>query len=145
MAEAIDAAQQQAQPQNWAREQFQKANRFLAEKGIIPNKVIVEECRYFAPYLAIWKISASKPSKTTYWVINGDLSSDLVTVDAAKDAREVLRHFSLAWQLKAENLIQNGLRDETQKQYVNLLITRAESMFTLYQDDKLWQSVNANA
>ncbi|MCH1933235.1 DUF4826 family protein, partial [Shewanella sp. A25] len=49
-------------------------------------------------------------------MISGDLPTDLVSADAAKDAREVLRHFSLAWHLKAENLIQNGLRDDTQKQ-----------------------------
>lgn len=123
----------------WAREQFQKANRFLAEKGIIPNKVLVAESRYFAPYVAVWKIATTRPSKTVYWVISGDLPTDLVAADVAKDAREVLRHFSLAWQLKAENLIQNGLRDNTQKQYAGLLISRAESLFAMYQDEKVWQ------
>lgn len=137
MTEASSNAE--AAQAQWAREQFQKANRFLAEKGIIPNKVMVAESRYFAPYVAVWKIAATRPSKAVYWVISGDLPTDLVSADAAKDAREVLRHFSLAWQLKAENLIQNGLRDNTQKQYAGLLISRAESLFGMYQDEKIWQ------
>lgn len=137
MTEASSNAE--AAQAQWAREQFQKANRFLAEKGIIPNKVMVAESRYFAPYVAVWKIAATRPNKAVYWVISGDLPTDLVSADAAKDAREVLRHFSLAWHLKAENLIQNGLRDDTQKQYAGLLISRAESLFAMYQDEKIWQ------
>lgn len=59
----VDAATQEAQRTQWVREQFQKANRFLAEKGIVPAKVFAEECRYLAPLVALWKLESSMPSK----------------------------------------------------------------------------------
>ncbi|QSX32059.1 DUF4826 family protein [Shewanella avicenniae] len=130
----------EAQLQAWVREQYQKANKFLAEKGIIPTKVITAESRYLAPYVAVWKLEANHPTKATYWVISGDLPTDVINVNAAKDARDVIRHFSLAWQLKAENLIQSGaVKDETQRQFANLLISRAQSLFQLHEQEALWQ------
>ncbi|KFZ38511.1 hypothetical protein HR45_03525 [Shewanella mangrovi] len=130
----------EAQIQAWTREQFQKANKFLAEKGIIPNKVNTSESRYLAPYVAVWKLESTQPTKASYWVISGDLPTDMIGANAAKDARDVIRHFSLAWQLKAENLIQSGaVRDETQRKFANLLIARAQSLFQLHEQEQLWQ------
>ena len=123
----------------WIREQFQKANRFMAEKGVIPSKVHDKESRYLAPYMAVWKMESKLPTKKTYWVMSGDLPSDMVDVSVAKTAREAVRHFSLTWQLKAENLIRSGAtRDDTQAKYANLLISRAQSLYQMQQDDKLW-------
>ncbi|MCL1079906.1 DUF4826 family protein [Parashewanella spongiae] len=127
--------------QEWIRTQFQKANKFLAEKGIIPSKVLDTESRYLAPYMAVWKIESKRPSKKTYWVLTGDLPSDLVDVNVAKTAREAVRHFSLTWQLKAENLVRTGVtRDSTQAKYANLLISRAESLYAMQNDDNLWKA-----
>ncbi len=110
-----NAEQQEALRQAWVREQFQKANKFLAEKGVIPSKVVPAESRYLAPYVAMWKIESKQPSHKTYWVMSGDLPSDYVDVSVAATAREALRHFSLTWQLKAENLVQSGAtKDPTQ-------------------------------
>ena len=36
----------------WVREQFQKANKFLAENGVLFDSVVTEESRYLIPYLA---------------------------------------------------------------------------------------------
>ncbi|MGL6123443.1 MAG: DUF4826 family protein, partial [Shewanella sp.] len=47
--------------QEWVRTQFQKANRFLAEKGVIPSKVLADDSRYLAPYMAIWKMESKRP------------------------------------------------------------------------------------
>jgi len=87
----------------WVREQFQKANKFLAENGVLFDSVVTEESRYLIPYLAVWKIKSMDSKR--YWVISGDLPSDYTSVDNAKDAKEALRHFAMHWQLKAENLI----------------------------------------
>jgi hypothetical protein len=125
--------------QEWVRTQFQKANRFLAEKGVIPNKVLTEESRYLAPYFAIWKMESKQPTKQSFWVLSGDLPSDYVDVKVAATAREAVRHFSMMWQLKAENLHKSGLtRDETQAKFANLLVARAESLYKMQEDDKLW-------
>ena len=74
----------------WVREQFQKANKFLAENGVLFESVVTEESRYLIPYLAVWKIKAMDSKR--YWVISGDLPSDYTSVDNAKDAKEALRH-----------------------------------------------------
>ncbi len=129
----------EARTQAWVREHFQKANRFLAEKGVLPSKVIDQDCRYLAPLLAIWKIEAKQPKQQTFWVMSGDLPTDYVDVSVAATARDAIRHFSLMWQLKAENLIQSGaVKDPTQAQFAQLLVSRAESLFQIHNDDKLW-------
>ncbi|RYV01562.1 DUF4826 domain-containing protein [Shewanella sp. OPT22] len=143
-----EAQTQQAEPTpeqldqmraEWIRAQFQKANRFMAEKGVIPSKVLDKESRYLAPYMAVWKMESKQPSKKTYWVMSGDLPSDMVDVNVAKTAREAVRHFSMTWQLKAENLIRSGVtRDATQAKYADLLISRAQSLYQMQEDDKLW-------
>ncbi|MGX9459633.1 DUF4826 family protein [Shewanella sp. A14] len=130
---------QEALRQEWVRTQFQKANRFLAEKGVIPSKVLAEDSRYLAPYLAIWKMESKQPKKQTFWVMSGDLPSDYVDVKVATTAREAIRHFSMMWQLKAENLHKSGAtKDATQLKFAQLLVSRAESLYKIHQDEKLW-------
>ncbi|AXT40531.1 DUF4826 family protein [Alteromonas sp. BL110] len=136
------AEQQERQPiseeehANWVREQFQKANKFLAENGVLFDTVITEDSRYLMPYLAVWKIKAMDGK--LYWVISGDLPSDYTSIDNAKNAKEVLRHFSMHWQLKAENLINAKGADESQKAFGELLVNRAESLFAMQNTPELW-------
>ncbi|SHG83484.1 DUF4826 family protein [Ferrimonas marina] len=132
MADVMDQEQQQA----WVREQFQKANRHLAEKGILPGRVLEKESRYLPPLIALWKMEDQSPQKRRYWVLSGDLPTDLVADSAAKDAREALRHFALSWQLKGENLRKS--QDKTQQDLARLLIGRAEGLSQLHQDERLW-------
>ena len=137
--QALTAEQQEELRQEWIREHFQKANKFLAEKGIIPSKVIVDESRYLAPYVAVWKMQSKQPKKQTFWVMSGDLPSDYVDVKMAATARDALRHFSMMWQLKAENLKQSGAtREPTQAKFAQLLVSRAESLYHIHNDEKLW-------
>ncbi|MEI6860141.1 MAG: DUF4826 family protein [Shewanella sp.] len=135
----LTAEQQEKLRQEWIREHFQKASRFLAEKGIIPSKVIADDCRYLAPYVAVWKMESKQPKKQTFWVMSGDLPSDYVDVKVAATAREALRHFSMMWQLKAENLQKSGAtRERTQAKFAELLVSRAESLYHICNDEKLW-------
>ncbi|BAJ01788.1 DUF4826 family protein [Shewanella violacea] len=137
--QALTAEQQEQLRQEWIREHFQKANKFLAEKGIIPSKVIADESRYLAPYVAVWKMESKQPKKQTFWVMSGDLPSDYVDVKVAATAREALRHFSMMWQLKAENLIKTGaIKEPTQAKFAQLLVSRAESLYQIHNDEKLW-------
>ncbi|BDA60359.1 DUF4826 family protein [Shewanella xiamenensis] len=147
--QAVDQAQPTISPeemeklrQEWVRTQFQKANRFLAEKGVIPSKVLADESRYLAPYLAIWKMESKRPTTKIYWVMSGDLPSDFVDVKVAKTARDAVRHFSMMWQMQAENLIRSGAtrRDATQAKFAQLLVSRAESLYRMHNDEKLWNS-----
>ncbi|AQS35739.1 hypothetical protein Sps_00541 [Shewanella psychrophila] len=136
---ALTAEQQEELRQEWIREHFQKANHFLAEKGVIPSKVIADESRYLAPYVAVWKMESKQPKKQTFWVMSGDLPSDYVDVKVAATARDALRHFSMMWQLKAENLQKSGATNEpTQAKFAQLLVSRAESLYHIHNDEKLW-------
>ncbi len=121
----------------WVQAQFQKANQFLAQEGILFDSVVTEQSRYLAPYLAVWKIKAM--DQKVYWVISGDLPTDVALAVNATDARDVLRYFSLQWQLKAENLEANNTQqDARQAEFVQLLRSRADSLYAFYENETLW-------
>lgn len=124
----------QEEQQQWIREQYQGATKYLAQKGLVTKSVITEESRYLVPVLAVWKLAMIDGSKC--WVLCGDLPTDHCNVDVAPNAREALRHFSLKWQMQAENLLQAGA--EAQNEFAQLLISRAEGIYKLYEDDALW-------
>ncbi len=133
MTEAVKMTDEQQQ--QWVREQYQIATKYLAEKGIVTNSVTVEESRYLVPLLALWKLTAMDGKK--FWVLCGDLPSDHSSVDVALNAHEALRHFALKWQMQAENLLQS--QDEEQKNFAHLLIGRADGLYELYNKESLWK------
>jgi len=135
-AATLDAAQ----VSEWVRAQFQKANLFLAEKGILMDSVAVQDSRYLPPMVAVWKINAM--DKQSYWVISGDLPTDHIALSAAADAREALRAFSFRWQMKAQQLIEAGVQDQTGADYVKLLIGRAHSLYDLFENEQIWNGAN---
>ena len=125
------------QIQTWAREAFQQANQFLAKEGVLFDTVVTEECRYLAPLVAVWKIKAM--DNKMYWVLTGDLPTDFTLADNAEDARGALRYFSMRWQIKAENLLQNNDKaDASQTSYAQLLADRAEKIYLLQENEGLW-------
>ena len=133
MSEAVQMTE--AQQQQWIREQYQVATKYLAEKGIVTNSVKAEDSRYLVPLLALWKLNSLDGK--TYWVLCGDLPSDHSSVEVAPNAREALKHFSLKWQMQAENLLQAKTKE--QNDFAHLLIGRAEGLHKLCEDESLWQ------
>ncbi|MDT7524903.1 MULTISPECIES: DUF4826 family protein [Idiomarinaceae] len=121
----------------WVREHFQAANKFLAEQGIITERVLTKESRYIAPIVAVWKFQTQ--DKKEVWVINGDVPTDLAAGKNAKDARDATRHFSLQWQVKAEVVAHQAQGDRQQLNYANYLVNRAEQLYDVFEDEKLWQ------
>ncbi|SDI78611.1 protein of unknown function [Ferrimonas sediminum] len=134
--------QQGTEEQRWIREQFQKANRHMAEKGLIPGKVLDKDSRILPPFVTLWKIQETGSANRRFWVISGDLPTDLLDAQNIPDAREALRHFALNWQLKAENILRTT-QDKTQVEFANLMIARAESMATMHMTDRYWQQQSA--
>lgn len=122
------------QQQQWVREQYQVATKYLAAKGLVTESVVVEESRYLIPIMSVWKLKVLDGS--FFWVICGDLPSDHNTLDVAPSAREAVRHFSFKWQMQAENLLKTG--DKEQEEFAKLLIGRAEGLYDMYQQEKLW-------
>lgn len=121
----------------WVREQFQRANKHLAERGILFESVVTEESRYLAPYAAVWRIRAQ--DKKSYWVVSGDLPADAVPLEAAETAREAMKRFSYAWQMQAENITRSGTNDQAQLDFAALLIKKANMLYELSVDKKIWQ------
>ena len=125
------------QRQVWVREQFQSANKYLAERGLLSEQILTKESRYLVPEIAVWKFKLQNGKKV--WVINGRVTTDHVNADVAKTPRDVMRHFSLQWQLKAENISALGdAADPAQKGMVQILIRNAEALYQLSQDERLW-------
>lgn len=129
------------QRSEWVREQFQKANKHLAENGVLFDSVVTSESRYLVPLIAVWKIKAI--DNAFYWVISGDLPTDFVLASAAQSAREAIKHFAMTWQLKAANLQAVEGADETSLKYASLLESRAEGLFSVYERPQLWQEEGA--
>lgn len=124
------------QKAEWVRDQFQRANKFLAENGVLFDAVVAEESRYLVPFVAVWKISSMDTKQ--YWVISGDLPTDYMNAQNAQNVREALRHFAMKWQLKAENIRSTGTQDKTQLQFAAMLEMRAENLFDMQNEEALW-------
>ena len=134
----MTAEQQQA----WVRDQYLVATKYIADQGGVVESVADTQSRYLVPIMAVWKLNLL--DKTTVWVICGDLPTDQIVLQEDEPAREVVRHFSFKWQVKAEEILQqlnhdNNQANNEQQQYAHYLIGRAEGLYQLYQQDELWQ------
>lgn len=140
MAEQQQPQLTEEEASKWVREQFQAANKYLAEQGIITDRVLTKESRYLVPYVAIWRFTTQ--DRKELWLVNGDVPTDVVGVKAAKDAREALRHISLQWQLKAQAILDDPKLqlDPEQVKHANYLISRAENIHDVVQMENLWKS-----
>ncbi|WP_286235637.1 DUF4826 family protein [Thalassotalea sediminis] len=134
MTEQIAMSEQEQQ--QWVREQYQTATKFLADRGLITKSVADTESRYLIPLMSVWKINLS--DNTSVWAISGDLPTDYSPEVVAQNAREAVRHFSLKWQLQAENLLKDEA--EESKKLAEHLISRAEGLYQLFDDEKVWQT-----
>ena len=122
------------QQQQWIREQYLKATKYLADKGLVTESVSETDSRYLVPILALWKINLL--DKTSVWAISGDLPTDHIVLTDQEPARDVLRHFSLKWQLQAENLLRSDNKE--QHQFAQVLIGRADGLYKIYENAELW-------
>ena len=133
MSEQIKLTEEQQS--GWVREQYQKATKYLAEKGLVTENVAPQDSRYLVPVVAVWKLKTL--DKQSVWVISGDLPCDHISLCAANNVREALRNFSMKWQLQAHS-IEGSATDQTQLDFAKFLVSRAEGLYQLFEDEKLW-------
>ncbi|TRW49770.1 DUF4826 family protein [Aliidiomarina halalkaliphila] len=124
----------------WVREQFQKANGYLVEKGMITDQVLTKESLYLVPQIAVWKFTL-KGVTDKVWAITGVVPTDHVDAKVAENPRDALRHFSLRWQLRAEEILQNERSDATERKFAEMLVVHAEACYGLVQNEELWQGL----
>ncbi|WP_286267227.1 DUF4826 family protein [Thalassotalea atypica] len=130
-----NAALTEEQQSAWIKEQYQAATKYLATKGIITSTVILEQSRYLVPSIAVWLLKDA--TGQLYWVLSAQLSTDHVHAETANNAREAMRHFSMKWQLQAENMLSS--EDCKQHEFGQRLVSQADKLYDLYNDDVLWQ------
>ena len=123
------------QQQDWVREQYQTATKYLADKGLVTTSVADTESRYLVPSVAVWKLNLI--DQTSVWVISGDLPTDHISIEGAKDARDAVRHFSMKWQLQAENLLKS--EEKEHQEFAQLLISRANGLYNMHEEDSVWK------
>ncbi|MEW9796675.1 DUF4826 family protein [Alteromonas sp. CYL-A6] len=141
MSEQSPSAQMtEEQKEAWIKEQFQRANKHLAENGVLFDTVVADASKYLIPYLSVWKIKSTENKQ--YWVISGDLPTDFMLASNAKDAREAIRHFSMSWQMKAESIRQTMPGDETQMRFAALLENKAMNLFNVHESEHLWRETH---
>jgi len=136
--EQADKEQQQALAAQWFNDQLKKATNYLAQQGIVLESVFNDESTYIAPLLAVFEVRTKERKK--YWVIAGDLPTDVTSDNVAQDARGAIRHFSLHWQMKAEGMVRAGLRDTVQRDFAQLLITKAEAIYPFAESEAVWKN-----
>ena len=103
----------QDEQQAWVREQYLKATKYLAQKGLVTESVADTESRYLIPLMAVWKINLI--DKTKVWVISGDLPTDHLVLEENESARNVLRHFTFKWQIQADGLLKSDSQEQVDK------------------------------
>lgn len=128
----------EAEVVEWVREHYQAAAKYLAEEGYIVDVVHLQDSRYLAPHVAVWRFTSM--DKQAVWIINGDVPTAMVAANVANDARAVMRHFALQWQLQAEAVLQGSSLNEESKSHAEYLIKRAELVYQATQHDELWAS-----
>ncbi|WNC70282.1 DUF4826 family protein [Thalassotalea nanhaiensis] len=133
MSEQLNLTEEQQSA--WVREQYLKATKYLADKGVVTDNVAPQDSRYLVPIVAVWKLNTM--SDGSVWVISGDLPCDHISTSAADNVRDALRNFSMKWQLQAQNIVQT-VNDQTQLDFARLLVSRAEGLFELCEKDDIW-------
>lgn len=131
-------------PRHWIQKQHGAVLGYCSRKELDVTGFIDDKSAILPPFVAIWLVE-SKPRKAKYWVISGDLPLDHIPFKLAKTPREVIRHFSLNWQLKAERLMQSLVQgkpqlgdQKKQRDFANVLVRKASMLYQLAEKDKIW-------
>ncbi|TQV84404.1 DUF4826 family protein [Aliikangiella coralliicola] len=146
-AEALSQEEAEAKIKRWNQEEFVKIQKFCQSQGVQIKGLKQNMCQCLPPVIGVWYIQSATKGED-YWVISGDFPTDLANASVAKNAREALRYFSMSWQIKAANLedaLAEGkiqLNDkETQQKFAKDLVEKAEKLYVISHDEKLWAQV----
>ncbi len=129
---------------DWAREQYVAISKFCGTKGYQVTGLDQTKCQSLPPVLGIWYVKTDD-KKIDLWVISGDFPTDIANSGVAEDARDAIRYFSMAWHIQAAKL-EDGVAEgkielqdeETQRKFAEELTKRAESLYEIYNSEKLW-------
>jgi len=130
----------------WSQKEYIKIQKFCASKGYQVKTVEQAKSQLLPPVLGVWYVKTTEKN-IDLWVICGDFPTDIASSEVAKNAREVLRYFSMTWHIQAAKL-EDGVAEgkielqdkETQEKFAAQLTSRAESLYEMYGSDELWRN-----
>jgi hypothetical protein len=130
----------------WSQSEYVKVSKFCGSKGYQVKSIDQTKCQALPPVLGVWYVTTTEKN-VDLWAISGDFPTDIVGAKAAKNARDVLRYFSMTWHVQAVKLEEGVTKgqiaiqdDDTQTKLAAQLTTRAESLYDLYNNDELWKA-----
>ena len=99
-----------------------------------------------APYVSIWAVeSSTKSGHVEIWVISGDLPTDYVTAQVAKNPREAMHAIASIWK-EAAAYISRGEKHpafiigsgDNNEELAPMLASRAETLLEWVDDSECW-------
>jgi hypothetical protein len=120
--------------QIWLDKECLAAIKYLEQKGLCVENINICENKYLLPLFSIWKFSLQDGS--LWWVVGGDLPVDHANGNVAFCSRDAVQHFSLKWQLQAENFLKANIED--QNKLAHELNAQAKTLFQIFNDESLW-------
>ena len=143
---APDPDEVQAELRRWIEGQFQNMGRHAVENGLIEGEKAEGRPAWAMPgKLFIGKIWDSADESNAWWIISGAVPADHLQASVAETPREALRHFCLKWQMQNARLDKAAESDHPADQQAwtgigENLAAQAEALYSLVDDDKLWES-----
>jgi hypothetical protein len=114
---------------DWTEKALKTAVEELLDRGITDTPLVEAKPAWVLPFqILIGKIREQGDDARFWWFISGDLPTDHVESSAAASTRDAARYFALRWQIRAAN----------DKDAGSQLTGRAESLYQLAEDDRLW-------
>ncbi len=130
----------------WLQQEHGKVQQYASRKTLDLTRIIQKDSAVLPPLVAIWFIESRSYAKG-FWVITGDLPTDHIVGDNAKSARDAIKYFAYRWQLKSENILvklgsesSDAGSNNTEKQFAEILISKADGLYQLADRDDLWKN-----
>ena len=131
--------------QDWIKKEHGTVLDYGSRNLLDIAHVIQADSAVLPPIVAVWLVE-SRINAERFWVITGDVPNDHIPGNNAKNARDAIRHFSLRWQLKADRILASfeeadpeKIIDDSKKEFAELLVSRANSLYELSEMEEYWQ------
>jgi len=133
----------------WSAARRAEVSRYLRAEGVPHGRVPVSPAWLVAPYVSVWAVEG-KSSRGSVWVICGDLPTDYIPAEKAKNPREAVRGIARLW-LKAVPYMKKGkslptfrIGDGTKsKELAPRLESRAKLLLAWVKDPSCWEDPDA--
>ena len=131
----------------WFAERRAEIIDYLKAEGIKHGSIGDEPDWYVAPYVSIWPVgSLVAPGKIGWWAICGDIPTDYVSSEKAKNPREAMKAIASLWKEAAGYMargeqhptfrIGNG---EDDAELAPMLASRADTLLEWSANAEFWE------